>query len=55
MQKWDDVPKSQQEFQIRLMEIFAGFLEHTDVQYGKIVDEMEHKVAGKYLDFLYQF
>ncbi|MCU4175327.1 sulfatase-like hydrolase/transferase [Carboxylicivirga sp. N1Y90] len=43
MQKWDDIPKSQQEFQIRLMEIYAGFLEHTDVQYGKIVDEVERQ------------
>ena len=43
MQKWSDVPKSQQEFQIRLMEIYAGFLEHTDVQYGKVVDELEQQ------------
>jgi len=43
MQKWDDIPKSQREFQIRLMEIYAGFLEHTDVQYGKIVDEIERQ------------
>ncbi len=43
MQKWADVPKSQQEFQTRLMEIYAGFLEHTDVQYGKIVDELEQQ------------
>ena len=43
MQKWSDVPKSQQEFQIRLMEIYAGFLEHTDVQYGKVVDEIERQ------------
>lgn len=43
MQKWDDIPKSQHEFQIRLMEIYAGFLEHTDVQYGKIVDEIERQ------------
>jgi len=41
MQKWDDVPESQREFQLRLMEIYAGFLEHTDVQYGKVVDELE--------------
>lgn len=40
MQKWSDIPDSQKEFQSRLMEIFAGFLEHTDVQYGKIVDEL---------------
>jgi arylsulfatase len=41
MQKWEDIPETQREFQTRLMEIFAGFLEHTDVQYGKIVDEIE--------------
>jgi len=43
MQAWADVPKSQQEFQTRLMEIYAGFLEHTDAQYGKIVDELEQQ------------
>jgi arylsulfatase A-like enzyme len=43
MEKWDDIPESQREFQTRLMEIFAGYLEHTDVQYGKIVDELEHE------------
>ena len=43
MQKWSDVPKSQREFQTRLMEIFAGFLEHTDTQYGKIIDELERE------------
>jgi arylsulfatase len=42
-QKWEDIPKSQREFQTRLMEIYAGFLEHTDVQYGKIVDEIERQ------------
>ncbi len=43
MQKWEDIPKSQREFQTRLMEIYAGFLEHTDVQYGKVVDEIERQ------------
>lgn len=42
MQKWDDVPKNQKEFQIRLMEVYAGFLEHTDVQYGRIIDELDN-------------
>ena len=41
MQKWDDVPEEQRAFQTRLMEIYAGFLEHTDTQYGKVVDELE--------------
>ncbi len=42
-QKWNEIPQSQREFQTRLMEIYAGFLEHTDVQYGKIVDEIERQ------------
>ncbi len=42
MQKWKDIPQNQREFQTRLMEVFAGFLEHTDTQYGRIVDELEN-------------
>lgn len=41
MQKWQDVPEEQRRFQTRLMELYAGFLEHTDAQYGKVVDELE--------------
>ena len=41
MQRWEDVPEEQRAFQTRLMEVYAGFLEHTDTQYGKIVDELE--------------
>ncbi len=41
MTKWGDIPKSEREFQSRLMEVYAGFLEHTDAQYGRIVDELE--------------
>ena len=43
MTKWSDIPESQREFQTRLMEIYAGYLEHTDTQYGKIVDEIERQ------------
>lgn len=53
MQKWSDVPKSEIEFQTRLMEIYAGFLEHTDVQYGKIVDEIERQGMLDNTLFLY--
>jgi len=42
MQKWENIPESQRAFQTRLMEVFAGFLENTDVQYGRIVDELEN-------------
>lgn len=41
-QKWKDIPQDQREFQTRLMEVFAGFLEHTDAQYGRIIDELEN-------------
>jgi len=42
MQKWSDIPENEREFQTRLMEVFSGFLEHTDTQYGRIVDELEN-------------
>lgn len=43
MQKWEDIPEEQRAFQTRLMEVYAGFLEHTDAQYGKVVDELERQ------------
>ena len=42
MQKWEDIPAEQREFQTRLMEVYAGFLEHTDVQYGRLIDELDN-------------
>ena len=41
MPAWEDVPESERPFQERLMEVYAGFLEHTDVQVGKLIDELE--------------
>ncbi|MFY9917387.1 MAG: arylsulfatase [Mycobacterium sp.] len=41
MQAWDDIPEAQRPFQRRLMEIFAGFVEHVDVQVGRILDELD--------------
>ena len=38
---WEDVPEDEKAFQARLMEVYAGFLEHTDVQVGKLIDELE--------------
>lgn len=43
MHKWADVPESAKAFQLRLMEVYAGFLEHTDTQHGKILDELERQ------------
>lgn len=38
---WDSLSPQEQKFQARLMEVYAGFLEHADVQAGKVVDELE--------------
>ncbi|HSI14301.1 MAG TPA: arylsulfatase [Chthoniobacter sp.] len=41
MPAWDSIPESERAFQTRLMEIFAGFCEHTDAQVGKLIDYLE--------------
>ena len=41
MPGWDSIPEAQRPFQRRLMEIYAGFVEHVDVQAGKMIDELE--------------
>ena len=41
LEGWDSIPASQRAFQTRLMEVFAGFGEHVDVQAGRIIDELE--------------
>ena len=43
---WDSIPESEKPFQRRLMELFAGFTEHVDVQIGRIVDEIERLGHG---------
>jgi arylsulfatase len=41
MQAWSSLTPEEKQFHAREMEVFAGFLEHTDAQAGKIVDELE--------------
>jgi len=41
MDHWADIPESQRPFQTRLMEVYAGFLEQTDYEFGRVVDELE--------------
>ena len=41
MQGWADIPEAQRPFQRRLMEVFAGYLEHVDVQVGRVLDELD--------------
>lgn len=41
LEGWDDIPAEQRDFQTRLMEIYAGFVEHTDQHVGRLVDGLE--------------
>jgi arylsulfatase len=41
MAAWKDIPEDEKAFQSRMMEVYAGFLEHTDAQVGKLIDELE--------------
>ena len=41
MASWDSIPEAQRPFQERLMELFAGFVEHTDTEVGRLIDGME--------------
>ncbi len=43
MTAWDDIPEYQRAFQRRGMEIFAGFVEHTDVQVGRLVEGLDQR------------
>ena len=37
------IPEAERPFQRRLMEVFAGFVEHTDAQVGKLIDELDQE------------
>lgn len=41
VQAWDDLPDDERRLYARYMETFAGFLEHTDAQIGRLVDYLE--------------
>ena len=41
MASWDSIPYPQRPFQRRLMEVFAGFVEHVDAQVGRLLDGLE--------------
>jgi arylsulfatase A-like enzyme len=41
MPAWADIPESERAFQTRLMEIYAGFVEHTDAQVGKLIEHLD--------------
>ena len=52
---WDSIPDEEKPFQRRLMEVFAGFTEHVDVQIGRIVDEIDRLGYGENTLVLYIF
>lgn len=39
---WDSLTERQKKAYARYMEVFAGFLEHTDAQIGRLLDYLEH-------------
>lgn len=41
LDSWDSIPEDERAFQIRLMEVFAGYTEHADTQAGRLLDELE--------------
>jgi arylsulfatase A-like enzyme len=41
VEAWDDLPDNDRRLAARLQEAFAAFLDHTDVQIGRFVDELE--------------
>jgi arylsulfatase len=43
MAGWDSIPESERAFQSRLMEVYAGFTEHTDHNVGLLVDEIKRQ------------
>ncbi len=43
LEAWDDIPEAERAFQRRLMEVFAGFVEHTDSQVLRLVDGLEER------------
>ncbi|MEQ1731825.1 MAG: arylsulfatase, partial [Vicinamibacterales bacterium] len=43
MPSWESVPSEQRAFQTRLMEVFAGFVEHTDHVVGELLDGLEQR------------
>src|SRR5690606_4167932 len=38
---WDELPADQQQLFARMQEAFAGFLDHTDDQFGRFVGHLE--------------
>jgi arylsulfatase len=55
MPAWDSIPEAERPFQRRLMEVFAGFVEHTDAQVGRLVDGIDQMGIGDNTIIIYIF
>jgi arylsulfatase len=55
MAAWDSIPEAERPFQRRLMEVFAGFVEHTDAQVGRLVDGIDQLGARENTIVFYIF
>lgn len=45
IQPWEDLSPEQRELYARFQEVFAGYLEHTDAQFGRVLDALQQ--SGK--------
>jgi arylsulfatase len=52
---WDSLSPEEKRFHARSMEVYAGFLEHTDTQVGKLIDELERSGQRDNTLILYVF
>ena len=52
---WNSLPPAERKFQSRLMEVYAGFLEHTDTQAGRLIDELDREGIRKNTLIFYIF
>ncbi len=41
VQLWEDLPEDEKRLATRLQEVFAGFMDHTDVQIGRLLDQID--------------
>lgn len=53
MASWESIPADERPFQSRLMEVFAGFVEHTDHEVGRLVDAVDRLGYGENTIIMY--
>jgi len=41
VQKWDELPEDHRRLFARMAELYAGYMEHTDAQIGRLIDSLQ--------------